>query len=90
MTTWIKLLSVEHFNYFDTPSLFCWWGDPVRWEIAVLLISRSLLLDFACLDLDDTIRMEEIIYWKGPNPQIKTARGAANSAVGRQERCGRK
>jgi hypothetical protein len=37
------MFSREHLNYFDTPALHCWWGDPVRWEIAVLAIAALSL-----------------------------------------------
>jgi len=34
-------------SYFLTPALFIWWGDPVRWEIATLVVAAICVLALA-------------------------------------------
>lgn len=35
----IRLFSVEYPNYIHANRLNTWWGDPIRWEMAVLVVA---------------------------------------------------
>jgi hypothetical protein len=35
----MRLFTYDYPNYFHAPGLSAWWGDPIRWEIAVLIIA---------------------------------------------------
>ena len=35
----LRLIPHQYPNYFSAPGLFTWWGDPVRWEMAVLVVA---------------------------------------------------